>query len=93
VVSSRYDKGEGADYANCPLDRAEYEGFVAALRDGETIQFRDWGKTAPYFDGCLPIEVMAARGSGAAKAFVLRQRSGSCSATSPAAPTGAVSSR
>ncbi|HEX5454048.1 MAG TPA: methylenetetrahydrofolate--tRNA-(uracil(54)-C(5))-methyltransferase (FADH(2)-oxidizing) TrmFO [Stellaceae bacterium] len=59
---SRYDKGEGADYVNCPLDRAQYEAFVAALSDGETIEFREWEKTTPYFDGCLPIEVMAARG-------------------------------
>ena len=63
---SRYDKGDpggdGADYINCPLDRAQYEGFVAALLAGETIEFRDWEKTTPYFDGCLPIEVMAARG-------------------------------
>jgi len=63
---SRYDKvgpgGEGADYINCPLDRGQYEAFVAALLEGETIEFRDWEKTTPYFDGCLPIEVMAARG-------------------------------
>jgi methylenetetrahydrofolate--tRNA-(uracil-5-)-methyltransferase len=59
---SRYDKGEGADYINCPLDRDEYAGFVAALLAGETIEFRDWEKNTPYFDGCLPIEVMAARG-------------------------------
>jgi methylenetetrahydrofolate--tRNA-(uracil-5-)-methyltransferase len=63
---SRYDKigpeGDGADYINCPLDRAQYEGFVAALLAGEAIEFRDWEKRTPYFDGCLPIEVMAARG-------------------------------
>jgi methylenetetrahydrofolate--tRNA-(uracil-5-)-methyltransferase len=59
---SRYDKGEGADYINCPLDRDEYAAFLAALLAGETIGFRDWEKRTPYFDGCLPIEVMAGRG-------------------------------
>src|SRR5256885_1912703 len=59
---SRYDKGEGADYVNCPLDREQYEGFVAALLAGATIAFRDWEKTTPYFEGCLPVEVMAGRG-------------------------------
>ena len=59
---SRYDKGEGADYINCPLDREQYDAFVAALLDGDKIAFRDWEKETPYFDGCLPIEVMAARG-------------------------------
>jgi methylenetetrahydrofolate--tRNA-(uracil-5-)-methyltransferase len=59
---SRYDKGEGADYLNCPLDRDEYAAFVAALLAGETIEFRDFEKATPYFDGCLPVEVMAARG-------------------------------
>jgi len=59
---SRYDKGEGADYVNCPLDREQYAAFVDALLAGETMEFRDWEKTTPYFDGCLPIEVMAARG-------------------------------
>jgi len=63
---SRYDKpgpgGGGADYVNCPLDRERYAAFVAALLAGETIEFREWEKSTPYFDGCLPIEVMAARG-------------------------------
>ena len=59
---SRYDKGEGADYVNCPLDREGYEAFVAALLAGEKIEFREWEKSTPYFDGCLPIEIMAARG-------------------------------
>jgi methylenetetrahydrofolate--tRNA-(uracil-5-)-methyltransferase len=62
---SRYDKagpgGTGADYLNCPMDKAEYEAFVDALLAGEKIAFRDFEKT-PYFDGCLPIEVMAERG-------------------------------
>ncbi|HVC51506.1 MAG TPA: methylenetetrahydrofolate--tRNA-(uracil(54)-C(5))-methyltransferase (FADH(2)-oxidizing) TrmFO [Stellaceae bacterium] len=59
---SRYDKGDGADYINCPLDRAQYEGFVAALLASATAEFHEWEKSTPYFDGCLPIEVMAARG-------------------------------
>jgi methylenetetrahydrofolate--tRNA-(uracil-5-)-methyltransferase len=63
---SRYDKvgpgGSGADYINCPLDRDGYEAFVDALLAGETAEFREWETNTPYFDGCLPIEVMAARG-------------------------------
>ena len=62
---SRYDKagpgGTGADYINCPLTRAEYEAFVDALLAAGTIEFKQWEGT-PYFDGCLPIEVMAERG-------------------------------
>ena len=62
---SRYDKagpgGTGADYINCPLDRATYEAFVDALVAGDTMDFKQWEGT-PYFDGCLPIEVMAQRG-------------------------------
>ena len=63
---SRYDKtgpgGSGADYINCPLTRADYEAFVAALLAGEPHKHHDWEKI-PYFDGCLPIEVMAERGA------------------------------
>jgi methylenetetrahydrofolate--tRNA-(uracil-5-)-methyltransferase len=59
---SRYDKGEGADYINCPLDRAQYEAFLAALIAAEQTQFKDWETDTPYFEGCLPIEVMAERG-------------------------------
>ena len=62
---SRYDKagpgGSGADYINCPLDRAQYGAFVDLLLAGEKIAFREFEDT-PYFDGCLPIEVMAERG-------------------------------
>src|SRR5581483_5592208 len=64
---SRYDKsgpgGSGADYINCPLDRAQYEAFVAALIAGDKVSFHDWEASTPYFDGCLPIEVMAERGT------------------------------
>ena len=63
---SRYDKvgpgGTGADYINCPMDRAQYEAFIQALVDGEKIGFKEWEASTPYFDGCLPIEVMAERG-------------------------------
>ncbi len=62
---SRYDKagpgGTGADYINCPLDRDQYGAFVDALLAGEKIGFKDW-EGVPYFNGCLPIEVMAERG-------------------------------
>jgi methylenetetrahydrofolate--tRNA-(uracil-5-)-methyltransferase len=62
---SRYDAagpgGSGADYINCPLDRAQYDAFLDALLAGDRVSFHDWEK-APYFDGCLPIEVMAERG-------------------------------
>ncbi|SMF79124.1 methylenetetrahydrofolate--tRNA-(uracil-5-)-methyltransferase [Tistlia consotensis] len=59
---SRYDKGGGTDYVNCPLDKAQYEAFVAALLAGEKTEFHAWEKDTPYFEGCLPIEVMAERG-------------------------------
>ena len=59
---SRYDKGDGSDYINCPLTRSEYDEFVAALVAGETMPFHDWERDTPYFEGCLPVEVMAARG-------------------------------
>ena len=59
---SRYDKGEGKDYINCPLDEAQYNGFIEALLTGEKTTFKDWEENTPYFEGCLPIEVTAARG-------------------------------
>lgn len=63
---SRYDKmgpgGTGADYINCPMDKEQYEAFVAALVASDTVPFREFEANTPYFDGCLPIEVMAARG-------------------------------
>src|SRR5829696_8900703 len=60
-MAARWDKG-GKDYINCPLDRDQYEAFVQALRDGEKTEFKDWEKDTPYFEGCMPIEVMADRG-------------------------------
>jgi len=59
---SRWDKGEGKDYINCPLDKAQYEAFVQALIDGDKAEFKDWERDTPYFEGCMPIEVMAERG-------------------------------
>src|SRR4029079_15313015 len=63
---SRYDKdgpgGTGADYINCPLDREQYEAFIDALIAGDKTSFKEWEATTPYFDGCLPVEIMAERG-------------------------------
>jgi len=61
-MQSRYDKGDGADYINCPMDETQYKAFIAALLAGEKADFKEWEKSTPYFEGCLPIEVMAARG-------------------------------
>lgn len=62
---SRYDKegpgGDAAAYINCPLDKAQYEAFIDALLEGPKSEFKEW-ENVPYFDGCLPIEVMAERG-------------------------------
>ncbi|RHZ94603.1 methylenetetrahydrofolate--tRNA-(uracil(54)-C(5))-methyltransferase (FADH(2)-oxidizing) TrmFO [Cereibacter sphaeroides] len=62
---SRYDKGETEDertaYINCPMNREQYEAFIDALLAAEKTEFHE-GETAGYFDGCLPIEVMAERG-------------------------------
>jgi methylenetetrahydrofolate--tRNA-(uracil-5-)-methyltransferase len=65
---SRYDRGEqdGGDYINCPMTRAEYEGFVAAILAAERIELRDFEREDQlFFEGCLPIEVIAARGAQA----------------------------
>ncbi|MFY8038409.1 MAG: methylenetetrahydrofolate--tRNA-(uracil(54)-C(5))-methyltransferase (FADH(2)-oxidizing) TrmFO [Bosea sp. (in: a-proteobacteria)] len=63
---SRYDKagpgGTGADYLNCPMNKEQYEAFVDALITGDKTDFKAWEANTPYFDGCLPIEVMAERG-------------------------------
>jgi methylenetetrahydrofolate--tRNA-(uracil-5-)-methyltransferase len=60
-MAARWDKG-GKDYINCPLDKSQYEAFVQALVDGDKMPFHDWEKDTPYFEGCMPIEVMAERG-------------------------------
>lgn len=59
---SRYDKGDSADYINCPMDDAQYNAFITALLDAEKTEFKDWETDTPYFEGCMPIEVMASRG-------------------------------
>jgi methylenetetrahydrofolate--tRNA-(uracil-5-)-methyltransferase len=64
---SRYDKvgpaGDGADYINCPFEKPNYLEFHAALLAAEKTEFKEWEKNTPYFEGCLPIEVMAERGA------------------------------
>ncbi|MEM7526295.1 MAG: methylenetetrahydrofolate--tRNA-(uracil(54)-C(5))-methyltransferase (FADH(2)-oxidizing) TrmFO [Pseudomonadota bacterium] len=63
---SRYDKGETEDertaYLNCPMDKAQYEAFIDALLAAPKTEFKEWERDTPYFEGCLPIEVMAERG-------------------------------
>jgi methylenetetrahydrofolate--tRNA-(uracil-5-)-methyltransferase len=63
---SRYDKGgpggDGADYINCPMEKPEYEAFVAALLAGDKTEFKEWEHNTPYFNGCQPIEVIASTG-------------------------------
>ena len=63
---SRYDKGdteaERTAYLNCPMDRDQYEAFIDALLDAPKTEFKEWEQDTPYFEGCLPIEVMAERG-------------------------------
>src|SRR6185295_2608558 len=60
-MAARWDKG-GKDYINCPLDKAQYEAFVQALVDADTMPFKEWDTDTPYFEGCMPVEVMAERG-------------------------------
>ncbi|MBW7910155.1 MAG: methylenetetrahydrofolate--tRNA-(uracil(54)-C(5))-methyltransferase (FADH(2)-oxidizing) TrmFO [Alphaproteobacteria bacterium] len=64
---SRYDKpgpgGTGKDYINCPMEKKEYYDFIEALLAAEKTEFKEWEKNTPYFEGCLPIEVMAERGA------------------------------
>ena len=66
-MQSRYDKkgpgGDGADYINCPLDKEQYETFIEALIKSDQTEFKEFEKDTPYFESCLPIEVMAARGA------------------------------
>src|SRR5438309_298540 len=65
-MAARWDRGSseggGKDYINCPMDKGQYEDFVQALVDGDKMPFHDWEKDTPYFEGCMPIEVMAERG-------------------------------
>ena len=66
-IQSRWDKtteasNEGGDYINCPMNKEQYLAFHQGLLDGERTEFHEWEKDTPYFEGCMPIEVMAARG-------------------------------
>lgn len=66
-MANRWDKigpggGEGKDYINCPMTKDQYQAFVQGLLDGEKTDFKEWEKNTPYFEGCMPIEVMASRG-------------------------------
>ena len=60
-MAARWDKG-GKDYINCPMDRDQYAAFIDALNAGEKTEFKEWERDTPYFEGCMPIEVMAERG-------------------------------
>ena len=59
---SRWNKGEGKDYINCALSKEEYLAFHTGLIEGEKTEFKEWERDTPYFEGCMPIEVMAERG-------------------------------
>lgn len=61
-MQSRYDKGDGQDYINCAMNKEQYLAFIDALRTGEKTEFKEWEKNTAYFEGCLPVEVMAERG-------------------------------
>jgi len=65
-MASRWDKvgpeGDGKDYINCPMDKDQYLAFHKGLIDGDKTEFKQWEKDTPYFEGCMPIEVMASRG-------------------------------
>jgi len=61
-MQSRWNKGDGKDYINCPMDKEQYLAFHQGLLDGEKTGFREWEADTPYFEGCMPIEVMAERG-------------------------------
>jgi methylenetetrahydrofolate--tRNA-(uracil-5-)-methyltransferase len=61
-MASRWDKGETKDYINCPMDKEQYLAFHDGLITGEKTSFKEWEANTPYFDGCMPIEVMAERG-------------------------------
>ena len=59
---SRYDKGTGKDYINCPMTEEQYNAFITALCEGDKMSFKEFEENTPYFDGCMPIEIMAERG-------------------------------
>lgn len=59
---SRWNKGDGSDYINCPMNKEQYHAFIEALLAGEKTVFKEWEQNTPYFEGCMPVEVMASRG-------------------------------
>jgi methylenetetrahydrofolate--tRNA-(uracil-5-)-methyltransferase len=59
---SRWNKGDGKDYINCAMSKEQYLAFHAGLIEGEKTEFKEWERDTPYFEGCMPIEVMAERG-------------------------------
>lgn len=65
-MQSRYDKagpaGSGSDYINCPMNKEEYLAFIHELLAAEKTEFKDWESNTPYFEGCMPVEIMASRG-------------------------------
>src|SRR6185503_6914603 len=61
-MASRWDKGETKDYINCPMTKDQYLAFHQGLRDGEKTEYKEWETNTPYFEGCMQIEVAAARG-------------------------------
>ncbi|MEA3014121.1 MAG: methylenetetrahydrofolate--tRNA-(uracil-5-)-methyltransferase [Sphingomonadales bacterium] len=61
-MASRWDKGDTKDYINCPMTKEQYLAFHQGLLDGEKTEFKQWERDTPYFEGCMPIEVAAARG-------------------------------
>ena len=61
-MASRWDKGETKDYINCPMNREQYAAFHHGLMTGDKTEFKEWEASTPYFEGCMPIEVMAERG-------------------------------
>ena len=61
-MQSRWDKGDGKDYINCPMDKEQYLAFHRGLLEGEKTEFKEWEADTPYFEGCMPIEVAAERG-------------------------------
>jgi methylenetetrahydrofolate--tRNA-(uracil-5-)-methyltransferase len=60
---SRYDKGDGSDYINLGMSQEQYDTFIKDLIEGDKMEFKEWEKNTPYFEACLPIEVMAERGA------------------------------
>ena len=62
-MASRWDKGDTKDYINCPMNKEQYQAFIAELLAGDKTEFKEWEANTPYFEGCMPIEIMAERGA------------------------------